>query len=135
MTELDIDLPPDWTAQSTDALSGGAMAEFQRTSSTGTRFIVTVRRPSDVEGYKLRFSTIVPGSRQIRHDYPVQEYETRTDAFEGAEAFIEHVSTRIREGSLSSDDPTIEATRATIRNFTDPRPFASVRKLVRILRP
>lgn len=134
VTDLEIELPPDWEVRSSDARTGETLAEFQRESPAGTRFVVAIRRPSDVAGYELRFSTIVPGSRQMRHDYPVEEYETRTDAFEGAEAFIEHVSTRIREGSLSSDDPTIEATRAAIRDFSDPRPFSALRRLVRIIR-
>lgn len=130
----EIDLPSGWVRRTADERSRKTIAEYKLESEEGTTFTVVVRRPSDVEEYGLRLSTAIPESKYKHHSYPVQEYETRTAALEGAEAFIEHLSTRFREGSLSRDDPGIEATRAAIRDFTGHSSFPSIRRLVRILR-
>lgn len=134
MSKLDIDLPSDWTERTADEQSKGTLVEYQLQSNADTIFMLAIRRPSDVEGYKIRLSTVTPGLKPTRHDYSVEEYETSTAALKGSEAFLEHLSTRFREGSLSRDDPGIEATRATIQDFTDHRPFSSIRRFVRILR-
>lgn len=134
VTEQVVDLPSEWTVRTADERSTGSLAEYQLRSDEGTTFVVTVRRPTDAEEYGMQLSTIVHGETQQRHDYPVREYETRTAALDGAEAFIEHLSTRFQEGTLSRDDPTIEATKAAVEEFTDHRPFASIRRLARILR-
>ncbi|MBO4248994.1 hypothetical protein IL252_14325 (plasmid) [Halomicrobium sp. IBSBa] len=109
------------------------LAVFQYQSPNDTTFIVAVQQPEEIDGYQLRLSTVVPGSKQIRHDYPVQTYETQAAALAGAEDFIEQLSTRFRDGSLSRDSPSIEATQAAVRDFADHRPFPLFRRLVRIL--
>ena len=133
MSESTINLPADWTERAAEQQSEQTLAEFRSQTDTDTTFTVSIHRPSDVEGYRMRFSTFVPESKQPRHEYPVAEYETRTAALEATESFIDHVTARFRDGSLSRDEPDIDAVRTTIEDFTHHRPFASIRRLTRLL--
>lgn len=134
MTENKIELPPEWSEQPEESQRGTAVAEYRHTTVEGTAFVVSVfQRSSDAGGYKLQLSTSAPISNGVHHDYPVEEYETRVDAFEGAESFIEHISVRLLDGSISHDDPEIEEIRGMIQDFSGGQLFSSIRQLVRRL--
>lgn len=131
MAEFDIELPPGWSERSKEDQHGAAVAEYQHTTEEDTRFIVSlVPRSPTADAYKLRLSTVTVTSPYIRHDYLVNEYDTRTAAFEGADAFIEHISAQLYDGSVSHDDPEIEAIRGAIQDFTGGHLLSSIRQLV-----
>lgn len=134
MTETETDLPAEWIEKPDEAQRGPAIVEYQHETADETTFIVSVMPKTADEGFKLRLSTINPTSTHVRHDYPVEEYETQAAAVEGAESFIEEFSQRVREGSISSADPEIDAIRETIQAFKGNRLFPSIGRLLRRLR-
>lgn len=131
MTNIETDLPVGWTEKSDDTRRDPAIVEYQYETADDTRFIVSVMPQTAKEGYKLRLSTINPTSTHVRHDYPVDEYDAVEDAVEGAESFIDELSQRLQEGSISSADPEIEAIGDTIQAFRGNRLFPSVGQLLR----
>lgn len=95
-SKLNIDLPPKWDKRTDDCQQGRAEAEYQYQTTEETTFIVSIHRQiADTEGYELRLSTINLTSNQIRHDYPIKEYERQATVFGGAESFIEHLAVRL----------------------------------------
>lgn len=135
MTNVEIDLPSSWTERSDETQHGSALVEYQHETGDKTMFIVSVLpRTADDKGYKLYLSTINPTSIHVRHDYPIEDYDSLEDAVDGAESFIEQVSHRLQDGSISSADPTIEEIRTTIQAFTDDQLFPSFRCLLRRFR-
>lgn len=135
MTDFEIDVPGTWQDRSEASQQTNVIAEYQRETSETTTFIVSVARPPGIkEEYELRVSTVNLTSTHLRHDYPVERYESRTDAIGGTESFLEQLSRQLRGGSISSDDPEMEEIRAAIRDVTGNRSFLPVRRLVRRIR-
>lgn len=131
MTEFEIELPPGWSEHSEESQRRSTVAKYQYTTAADTRFVVSLlKHPSNTDGYKLRLSTIIPLPTHVRHDYPVEEYDTRADAFEGVESFLEHISVQLHDGSVSHDEPRIEEIRGMIQDFTDTCLLSSIRQLV-----
>lgn len=131
MTNIEIDLPADWSEKNHETQRSVAVVEYQHKTVKKNTFIVSVLPRPDNEGYRLRLSTINPTSTHIRHDYPVDEYDTVEDAVEEAESFIEQFSQRLRDGFVSSADPEIEAIQDTIQAFTGNQLFPSIQRLFR----
>lgn len=134
VTNTDIDLPAEWIEKSEETQRGSAIVECQHETATETTYIVSVIPQTANKGFKLRLSTINPSSTHVRHDYPIEEYDTREDAVEEAESFIEEFSQRLQEGYISSADPEIEAIRDTIQAFKGNRLFPSIGRLFRRFR-
>jgi quercetin dioxygenase-like cupin family protein len=134
VTKGDSGLPPEWTERHDETRHGAAVVEYQHETADETTFIVSVTPRTDTGEFTLRLSTIDPASTHVRHDYPVDEYDTVEEAAEGAESFVETLSQRLRAGSISSADPNIDAIRETIQAFRGNRGFPSVRQLLRRFR-
>lgn len=135
MTSVEIDLPVEWTEKSSETRWRSTVVEYVYKTDDETTFIVSVLPQTEDEGgYKLHLSTIDPTSTQIRHDYLVYEYDSLKDAVAGTESFIEQLSLRLREESISSADPEIEAIRETIQAFRGNRLVPSLRHLLRRFR-
>ncbi|WP_336331022.1 hypothetical protein [Haloarcula sp. CGMCC 1.2071] len=134
MTDTDIGLPAEWTRKREEAQHSTAVVEYQHETADDTTFVVSVMSKTADEGFKLRLSTINRTSTHVRHDYPVDEYDTVDDAVAGAQSFIEMFSQRVQEGSISAADPEIEAIRGTIEAFRGERVFPSIGRLLRRFR-
>lgn len=135
MTDIDIDTPSAWRRHSDEEKSDSAIVEYERKTADGMTFIVSVsQRTVDTEEYLLHLSTINPRSTPVRHDYPIEEYETREEAITEAEAFIQHLSRQLHTGAVSSADPTIDEIQEMIQEFTDAGFFPPLHHLVRRLR-
>lgn len=126
VTDTDIDLPAGWAEKRDGSERGTAVVEYHCETADDTTFVVSVMPKTADEGFKLRLSTINSTSTHVRHDYPIDEYDAVEDVVEGAESFIEMFSQRLREGSISSAEPQIEAIRETIQAFKGNRVFRSI---------
>lgn len=133
MTDTDISLPPEWTEKRDKGQHGTAVIEYQHETADDTIFIISILPKIADEGFKLRLSAIERTSAPIRHDYPVQEYDTFGDAVKGAESFIEIFSNQIQEGSILSADLQTEAIHEIIKTFRGEQTFSSIRCLLRRL--
>ncbi|MFC4407932.1 hypothetical protein [Haloarchaeobius iranensis] len=134
MTDTDIALPAEWTKKREEAQHRTAVVEYQHETAEDTTFVVSVlSKPAD-KGFKLRLSAINRTSTHVRHNYPVEEYDTVDDAMEGAQSFIEMFSQRVQEGSVSAADPELEAVRETVETFRGEQIFPSIGRLLRRLR-
>lgn len=134
-TTVEIELPEEWGEQYDETQCGSAIVPYQHEAVAETTFIVSVLpRTANGGGYKLWLSTINPTSTPVRHDYPVDEYDSLDGAVDGAESFIAQFSQRVRDGAISTVDPKIEAIRETIQTFTGDRLFPSFRRLLRRFR-
>jgi hypothetical protein len=135
MTEpdrLDVDLPSKWHVEHPDG-QPDSVARLHLRTATGTTFVVAVvPDPSDGASYRLRLSTETPTN--VRHDYPVGEYESREAAVSAARSFVEHLTRRLRQDRLAASDPSIEAVRQTIQSFRDDSLLASLHRTLRGLR-
>jgi hypothetical protein len=136
MIEFDIELPSEWAKRTGDNQHRIPVTEYQYTTAEDTTFIVSILPQANTKRYKLRLSTITLTAKatHVRHEYPVEAYETRADAVDGAESFIEYISVQLYEGTVSQDDPEMEEILGTIQDFTGDRPFLSIRRLVRWFR-
>lgn len=134
MTDVEIDLPAGWTELSDEKQDGSALVAYQYGTGEETTFIVSILPRVGERGYMLRLSTVDRTSTHVRHDYPVEEYDSLEVAVDGAESFLEHISQRLREDSMPAADPDIEAMRETIQAFTENRRFPAVRRLLRRFR-
>ena len=131
----DIDLPTGWTESPDEEQREHAVVEYRHEMDGGTTFLVSVfRRSVDTDEYLLHVSTINPASTPNRHDYPVESYDSRTEAIEAAESFLGFFSRRLRDRLISPDDPDIDEIQDAIVEFTGPCFFPSLRDLVRRLR-
>lgn len=115
MTEREIDPPPAWNERPGSEQRDSMLFEYQHETGDETAFIVSVLdRSADSEEYELRLSTIDRPSSHYRHDYPVDEYDSRSAAIAGGEACMEHVLHQLETGRISSEDPDVEEIRSTI---------------------
>lgn len=132
MTSVDVDLPSEWRVQRPTAESG-APTTFRYRTSTGTRFIVAVARdPTDETSYTLHLSTETPTN--VRHDYPVDSFDSREAALSAAESFMPYLTARVRQDKLSASDPSIDAVQESISSFRDDSLLESLRRAVGQLR-
>ncbi|WP_049936724.1 hypothetical protein [Haloplanus natans] len=70
--------------------------EYQHETTDETAFVLSITSRTDTGEFALRLSTIDPASTHVRHDYPVDEYDTVEEAAEGAESFVETLSQRLQ---------------------------------------
>lgn len=135
MAEIDLKLPQEWTERSVDEGGEQAVAKYHYETAEKTTFIVAVtQQASDPGKYKVRLSTISPTSTPVRHDYPVQEYETLSEAVEGTQSFLNQIASRLDNDEISRDDPSIEEIRSVIRDFSTGDGLLPVRRLIQRLR-
>jgi len=131
MTNIEADLPVGWTEKRNDTRRDPTIVEYQHETADETRFIVSVTPQTAEEGYRLRLSTINPTSTHVRHDYPVDEYDAIDNAVEGGESFIDELSQRLQEGSISPVDPQFKSIRDTIQAFRGNRLVPLISRLLR----
>lgn len=136
MPEPDLDLPAGWSRVDDDYQRESHVAGYQHQPTESTTFLVSITdEAASPNQYKLRLSTVNIASKYVRHDYPVDVYETRDAADDAAAAFIEHVDDYLKHGALSAVDPDLEETRAMIAEFTGNPLFPEIRRLYRRFKP
>ena len=129
-----ISIPAAWTKKREEGRYSAAVVEYHHEIADEALFVVSVIPKTDDEKFELRLLAINRTSTHVRHDYPIDEYDTVEDAVEGAESFIGMFSQRLAEGSLSSSDPQIEAIRETITTFRGDRSLPTFGRLLRRFR-
>ncbi|WP_152420653.1 hypothetical protein [Halorubrum tebenquichense] len=129
-----IGIPTAWTKKREEGRYSAAVVEYHHEIADETLFVVSVIPKIDDGKFELRLLAINRTSTHVRHDYPIDEYDTVEDAVEGAESFIEMLSQRLAEGSLSPSDPQIEAIRETITTFRGDRSLPTIGRLIRRFR-
>lgn len=122
----DVDPPEGWRVSGDD---GAVDTAVRYEAATGTAFVVAVVDRSDGDQVLVRFSTVTPTN--VRHDYPVAEYESRADAVAAAEAFAEHVARALRQDRLSSSSPGVDASRRVVESFDDGSVLDALRRRLR----
>lgn len=106
MTESDLDLPAGWAGVSDEYQRKPRVAAYQHQPTEATAFLVTIAdEGASPNQYRVRLSTVNIASKYVRHDYPVDGYDTRDAAFDAAESFVEHVHEHLQEGSISAGAP------------------------------
>lgn len=118
MTEDTIQCPEGWHRRSAEGREPGAIDAWSRTASNDAAYIVSIHRDESA-GYELELSTIDPGDHPVRHDYHVADYGTRELAYEAAEDLVAQLDEQLDAGVLSPENPTVEATEAAVREFTE----------------
>lgn len=91
--------PSEWYERPNGRRDGEVIQEYEYDPTRETTFLVSLVRRSAREMYELRLTVIDLQSTRLRHDYPVDEYDSREAAVAGAESFIDHLSERFREGN------------------------------------
>lgn len=117
MTEIDISPPPAWSRTSGTTQDSVADIEYEHEPVADTTFIVSLRPKINAKGYVLQFSTIARSRTTVRHDYRVDEFERVKAAERAAQTFMQTISQRVREGTISPDEPEIDAIQETIRSY------------------
>lgn len=134
MSEINPKLPPEWTDRPIDDLSG-AIAAFEHETSEASRFVVSInQQTSDPDQYKLQLSSIELASTPTRHDYLVEEYDDMAEAVEATQEFLRLFTNRLKDGSVSKEDPTIDDVQSVIRKFTTEYQPLSLKGLIQRLR-
>lgn len=119
MTEPNTDLPLEWSVVPPAEQQESVLVEYRYQPDGETTFLVSVLSPASRGPlYELRLSTITQQPQALRHDYPVAHYETREKAHENAIAFINYLTTKFEQGTLSRTDPEIDAIRSVISGFS-----------------
>lgn len=134
MSEADVDLPAGWSPRLDKTPDSRTFAAFEYRTGTDTTFLVTIDPRSEDPGYKLRLSTITPGSTNPRHDYHVSTYDRRENALDGAQTLIEELTNRIARGELSASEPAIDEINDAIENVTTEKRTSPFRWLHNLLR-
>lgn len=133
--DTDLDTPTDWEECPDEEQHDNAVVEYRRETAEGTTFLASVfRRGGDDTEYLVHLSTVDPASTPDRHDYLVEAYDSREEAIEALESFLELLSRRLQKGSVSSDNPDIDEIQDAIETFTGPSFFPSFGDLIRRLR-
>lgn len=116
------DDPPDgnWSVSPEERRSASELRRLRLEYDDEATFLVWIHERDDPsEPFQLRLATISQTDDRVRHDYPVESFETGVAAFEALDEFTDVVETCVREGSLSSDDPSVETVQVIIDEFTD----------------
>lgn len=96
----------------------------------GTTLAVTILdRERPTEPYAVRLTTRTGGRSPVRRDYRVGAYATIDAAIERAEALLDLLDARIRDGAVSGKDPAPGEIRAVVTEFTGPRIGTRLRRL------
>ena len=133
MTDRNFTPPTGWIAR--NLTSDETLTEYECQITGDATFIITVTEDGDAtKSYKLQFSTITPESPQTRHDYPIGEYKSRTNALTDATTLMQDLTTGLQNGTISPDDPEVDTIREVLQEFTDENGISTVRKWVRRLR-
>lgn len=118
MNEDAIERQESWHRRSPEEREPGAIAAWSREAPNGAAYVVSIHSGGE-RAYELELSTIDPGDHHVRHDYHVADYGTRELAYDAAEDFVMHLDEQLEAGVLSIESPSVEATEAAIRGFTD----------------
>lgn len=131
MTEANVTVPSGWHRRSEETRRDSSLLEVTHETAAGTTFVVAVfQHQGDASEYELRLSTVNPTSKQVRHDYPVEQYA----ALDGAESLLDYLSRRLQEDDVSRANPSVREVQTLIDEFTGERPFPSIRRLARRVR-
>lgn len=110
-----VSLPDEWTAASPDV--GPARYRFVADFPVGTEFWVTVAELDAGDVVRLGVSLLSGDERDVRHDYRVGEYGRIDAALEDAEALVDFITERIRDGTIRVADPDPEVVGRLVRQF------------------
>lgn len=109
-------LPEGWAKPTPDE-SGRERNQFRLNAEDGATFLVWVIERGEDEPFQIRLTTISDDGDRVRHDYPIDVYDSREAAIAGAESFVARLDWQRREGRLSDDDPTVEDVQRFIVEF------------------
>lgn len=103
-------LPGDWSVSRPGAESSMEVRRFQLDRDGGGLFIVWVlHRTRDRDPIEAQLTTISDGGNRVRHDYPVGTFPDEATAIAETTAFVDLVDSRLKDGSVSGDDPSAAA--------------------------
>lgn len=131
MPDVDIELPAGWIERTESTHRAAARIEYEYETADETIFIVSILPKTIGTGeFQLRFSTIDLTATHVRHDYPIDDYESLEAAVDDAESFIEVFSQRLWNGSISSVHPEMDAIRDTIQSYSSTSLRSSFQRLL-----
>ena len=116
MTDDGDGLPEGWSKTRADE-AGRERYQFQLDQADGATFLVWVVERGEDDPFQTRLTTISNAGNRVRHDYPVDTYESKETAIDGAESFVDRLDSRLRQGTVSDDDPTVEDVQRFIDQF------------------
>lgn len=117
MTAPHDSLPEGWSKTTADE-SGRERYQFRLNQADGATFLVWVIERGETEPFQTRLTTISNAGNRIRHDYPIDAYDSKETALAGAESYVDQLDSRIRHRSISDDDPSVEDVQRSIDEFT-----------------
>ncbi|MFC7010121.1 hypothetical protein [Halalkalicoccus salilacus] len=78
MQDVEIEHPAGWTEQTESTHRTAARIEYKYETADETIFIVSILpKAVGTEEFQLRFSTINVTATHVRHDYPIDSYESQ----------------------------------------------------------
>lgn len=110
-------LPKGWSKTTADE-SGRERYQFRMNQEHGATFLVWVIGRGEDESFLTRLTTIGNAGNRVRHDYPIDTYDSRETAVVEAESFVDRLDSRRRAGRLSDDDPSVDDVQRVIDEFT-----------------
>ena len=117
MTASDDSLPEGWSKTTADE-SGRERYQYRLNEEVGATFLVWVIEGGEDEPFQIRLTTISDDGNRVRHDYPVDTYDSKETALAGAESFVDRLDSERRAGGISDDDPSVEDAQRLIDEFT-----------------
>jgi hypothetical protein len=120
MADLGMDIPNDWDKIASANTSEVIAAEYSGNHEKALRFVVAVHRRGIMgERYQLQLSTIDPGPDRTRHDYLVEEYDSRVESLRDMEEFLVHVGSKLNSNDPSREYPDRGDVQEIVDGFTD----------------
>lgn len=116
MTTPHDTLPDGWSMTSAEP-SGRERYQFRLNEEDGASFLVWVIEPDEDEPFQIRLTTISDDGNRVRHDYPIDTYESRGTALVAAESFVDQLDSWRRAGRISDDVPSVEDIRKLVDEF------------------
>jgi len=116
MTTSHDTLPEGWSKTTADE-SGRERYQFRLNEEAGATFLVWVIDRGEDEPFQIRLTTISDDGNRVRHDYPIDSYDSKEAALAGAESFVDRLDSGLQQGTISNDDPSVEEVQRFIDEF------------------
>lgn len=129
MAASHVTLPDGWSKTTVDDSASGGY-EVRRNSEDGATFVVRVIERDAEDSFKIRLTTISSAEPPVRHDYPVDTYDSVESAFADAESFVHELESRRREGRISGGVPSVGEVQRLIDEFTGSSNGTLLRRLL-----
>lgn len=117
MTTPHDTLPEGWS-KTTAEESGRERYQFRLNEEDGATFLLWLIDRGEDEPFRIRLTTISDDGDRVRHDYPIDAYDSKETALAEAESFVDQLDSERRAGRISDDNPSVEDVQHTIDEFT-----------------